>query len=204
MTYTKVTLTIEPLVPGREIIVAVLADIGFESFVDTDSGVEAYVRSQNFDSESLTEVIAIDSLSVYTQVEVLPDENWNQKWEDSFDPVLIANRCLIRAPFHEADSSHEFELIIQPQMSFGTGHHQTTGLMVEYLLDMDLTGQHLLDVGTGTGVLAILAEKKGAVEIVATDIEDYIVENAKENIQHNSCVHIGVEKADIQEIGTEA
>jgi len=181
---------------------ALLADVGFESFVENEEGVDAYIPTDDFKLEAV-----IDSLDLLQEVEYtlsyreIAHENWNQKWEESFHPVVVDSRCAIRAPFHPAQPEVDYEIIIQPQMSFGTGHHQTTYLMTEFLLDeKDLSGQKVLDVGTGTGVLAILAEKLGAIEVLGTDIEDYIVDNALENIQHNSCMNIRVEKADLQQL----
>ena len=199
MNYQELDISIDPLIPFREIAVAKLAEIGFESFEDSEHGLKAYIPEDQFD-ESTVEVV-LKELSELCELshsqKLIEQVNWNAEWEKEYQPVVVSPRCRIRALFHEPSDDYEFELIIQPQMSFGTGHHPTTLLMMEHLLESEVSGQRVLDLGTGTGVLAILAEKMGAVDILATDIEDYIVGNARDNVRHNACVNIRVDNAEL-------
>jgi ribosomal protein L11 methyltransferase len=168
--------------------------LGFESFVETTTGIQAFAPVT---IGSVDELLATTSLQLNTEVAftktetIIPHQNWNAQWEADFEPVEVDNRLVILAPFHDA-SVYEGrqQIIIQPQMSFGTGHHQTTYLMSQYLLDMNSVPAKVLDMGTGTGVLAILAEKLGATDILAIDIEPWSVENTVENAARNSCKHI--------------
>ncbi len=198
MDYIEVNLELDPICPFREIIVALLAEEGYESFMDTKKGLQAYIDADSFDETILARTLAqLDGVQIEQRIERIAHTNWNEQWEKDYHPVEVDSRCVIRALFHDPMPQYEFEIIIQPQMSFGTGHHPTTLTIAQVLLDMDIDGKTLLDLGTGTGVLAILAEKKGAKGIVATDIEDHIIENARDNVRHNDCVEIRVDKADL-------
>lgn len=198
MNYIELDIQLSQVSPFREILVALLADVGYESFVDTDKGLKAYISELDFDQEQLSSVLAsMEGVELEHQVQTLAHRNWNAEWEKEYQAVEVDSRCVIRALFHEPMPQYEHEIIIQPQMSFGTGHHPTTLLMAQVLLDFSLEGARVLDLGTGTGVLAILAEKKGAIEVVATDIEDHIVENARDNVRHNDCENVRVDKADM-------
>lgn len=198
MDYIEVNLGLNPIIPYREVLVALLAEVGYESFMDTKEGLQAYIPADSFDETILaTSLSQIDGVQIDQRIERIAHTNWNEKWEKDYHPVEVDSRCVIRALFHKPMPNYEFQIIIQPQMSFGTGHHPTTLTIAQALLDMDLSGKSLLDLGTGTGVLAILAEKKGAVGIVATDIEGHIIENARDNVRHNDCVEIRVDKADL-------
>ena len=207
MDYLELTIDLQPRDPWAEVLVAELSDLGFESFVDTDSGIQAYAPLGNGINEALIEKTSVaDNAEVSFTVKsaIIPHQNWNAKWEADFEPVEVDSRLVIIAPFHDA-SAHEGreQIIIQPQMSFGTGHHQTTYLMSQYLLDMEEVPAKVLDMGTGTGVLAILAEKKGAEDILAVDIEPWSVENTAENAERNACTKIRTLTGDIDVI-TEA
>lgn len=194
MDYFELTVNIEPRDPWSDILVAELAESGFESFVETESGIQAYAPIQIGDVSTILKETCIHDnpeIRVDWKLEEIPHQNWNATWEESFDPVLVDSRLAIIAPFHDAGEFPNRELIvIQPQMSFGTGHHQTTYLMSQFVLDLHLLPERLLDMGTGTGVLAILAEKKGAQDILAVDIESWSVENTLENAARNGCTKI--------------
>jgi ribosomal protein L11 methyltransferase len=193
MDYVEVTIDLQPRDPWAEVLIAELAELGFESFVETTTGIQAFAPVT---IGSVDELLATTSLQLNTEVAftktetIIPHQNWNAQWEADFEPVEVDDRLVILAPFHDA-SVYEGrqQIIIQPQMSFGTGHHQTTYLMSQYLLDMN-SPTKVLDMGTGTGVLAILAEKLGATDILAIDIEPWSVENTVENAARNSCKHI--------------
>jgi ribosomal protein L11 methyltransferase len=175
-----------------------LETIGFEGFVETPSGLLAYIPSNGFDPDSLAGFFKNHQFpDIPYTVKVLPDKNWNEEWEKNFEPVTIHKLCRIRAPFHKTDPSYPIEIIIEPKMSFGTGHHATTSLMAEEILKMDLTAMSVLDAGCGTGILSIIAEKKGAAKIVAIDIDEWSYRNSQENITLNNCSNIEVMLGDV-------
>lgn len=194
MDYIEVTIDMQPRDPWAEVLIAELAELGFESFVETTTGIQAFapVTIGSVDELLATTSLQLNSEVAFTKTEtIIPHQNWNAQWEADFEPVEVDNRLVILAPFHDASVySGREQIIIQPQMSFGTGHHQTTYLMSQYLLDMDTVPAKVLDMGTGTGVLAILAEKRGATDILAIDIEPWSVENTIENAARNGCKHI--------------
>ncbi|HLP55419.1 MAG TPA: 50S ribosomal protein L11 methyltransferase [Fluviicola sp.] len=194
MDYIEVTIDLQPRDPWAEVLIAELAELGFESFVETATGIQAFAPVT---IGSVDDLLATTSLQLNTEVAftkketVIPHQNWNAQWEADFEPVEVDDRLVILAPFHDAAAyAGREQIIIQPQMSFGTGHHQTTYLMSQYLLDMETIPAKVLDMGTGTGVLAILAEKLGATDILAIDIEPWSVENTVENAGRNNCKHI--------------
>lgn len=186
MNYYKSVFILDPILPAREILVAELAERGYESFVETDNGVEAFIQEPDF-NESLTLDLmaesATDNYSVHH--ELIQDENWNAEWEKNFDPIEVDGRIRIRAPFHREEPILEFNILIEPKMSFGTGHHDTTYLVLAEMLKIDIAGKRLLDMGSGTGILAILADKLKAAEIDAIDIDEWAFENIAENITMN-------------------
>lgn len=181
----------------KDVLTAVLADLGFESFVIEDESVKAYIQTDLFDNEGLNNAIRnfpIDGVELithtYTEVE---DRNWNEEWEKNyFQPVMIANRCIIHSTFHKDVPKAEYDIVINPQMAFGTGHHETTSLVIEYLLEEELSGKRVIDMGCGTSVLAIMASMRGASRCTAIDIDDWCVRNSKENIQLNNISNITV------------
>lgn len=185
-TYTIVHLTISPLVPWREVAVAELAELGFDSFEETIDGLKAYILPPQFNADHLeaTTLFQLEEVNVSYVTSNLEPKNWNAEWEAQFDPIEVGGRLRIRAPFHAAVPGVP-EVIIQPQMSFGTGHHPTTHLMSEAVLDSEIEGKEVLDMGTGTGVLAILAQQRGASRVQAIDIDEWSVENTKENAERN-------------------
>lgn len=194
MDYLELHIQVSPRNPWCDITVAELADLGFESFVDSKEGVKAYAPA---DTCNLEEVIA--QLSIQDsdadwkhESQVIKDQNWNATWESDFEPVEVEDKLTIVAPFHDKTNAKGMVIEIMPQMSFGTGHHQTTWLMSKALLEMESIPSPSLDMGTGTGVLAILAEKLGAKDIDAIDIEDWAYDNALENVERNKCSEINV------------
>ncbi len=185
----------------NEIFIASLADIGFESFMENEDGLTAYIQEPQFNENEL-----YDALMPYTddtlnlQIKTIADQNWNAVWESNFQPVMVGEICFIRAPFHPANPDAKFDIIIEPKMSFGTAHHETTSTMIELLLLEDLKDKSLLDMGCGTGVLAILAEMLGAMPIVAIDNDSWAYENTIENIERNHCKHITAFQGDAASI----
>lgn len=185
-------LLISASVEITNILMAELGEIGFDIFEDLDSGIAAYCSADVYDADQAKEIIdrylflgPIDV--VYNDIE---KENWNAVWETNYDPISISNKVHIRASFHEADESFPLEIIINPKMSFGTGHHQTTALMVEALLEINLTNKTVLDAGTGTGILAFVAWKRGALRVHGFDIDSWAVENSIENAGLNDCTSV--------------
>jgi Ribosomal protein L11 methylase len=170
-----------------DILSAQLADLGFESFVNTVDGLEAYIKKQIFSKEHLDTLVKDFEYSElsYKIIEV-EDKNWNEEWEKHyFEPILIDNKCVIHSSFHQNVPQAEYDIIINPKMAFGTGHHETTSLMISKILQADLRGKTVLDMGCGTSVLAIFAKMRGASNLTAIDIDDWCVENSLENIRLN-------------------
>ncbi len=196
MNYINLSATIKPLEVGRDILVAELSEIGFESFVETENGLEAYIQSNQFKLEAVKNLRIINNseFTVAYSTKTIEDQNWNEAWEKSFNPINVENRCYIRAKFHEKPTDIEFDIIIDPKMSFGTGHHETTYLMIKRLLALDVTNKKVLDMGCGTGVLAILAKMKNAKYIEAIDIDEWAYNNTIENIRNNNCKEIVVKQ----------
>ena len=173
-----------------EILEAELSAVGFDVFLETENGFETSIEIQHFDEVQVTEILATyQNLQPYTYtIEEVKKENWNELWEQNFEPIVIANKCLVRAEFHVIAEKYEYELVITPKMSFGTGHHATTSLMIEHLLENNLKGKTIVDCGSGTGILAIMAMKLGGKSAIACDIEDWAVENTVENAIDNGVV----------------
>lgn len=195
--YREISFTIDPLAPARDILIAELSLLPYESFLETEEGLKAYIREVDFDEQVLSKLNILKSaeIKIEFQTKLIPEENWNAKWEGQFNPILVDDLCYVRAPFHETrDVAYEIE--IMPKMSFGTGHHETTFLMIRQMLQMDFTAKKVLDMGCGTGVLAILACKMGAEEVRAIDIDIWSFENARENADRNVCSGILVEQGD--------
>lgn len=192
-------ITLQPRLPWAEIMVSQLAELGFDAFVDTEDGLTAYGPVQQINLEQVyAQTLLAQSVqkehsgaySIKAETEQIAFQNWNASWEADFQPVFVEDQLSILAPFHDKKQAKGLIVEIQPQMSFGTGHHQTTWLMAKAMLDHPKLPNRVLDMGTGTGVLAILAEKLGVGTILAIDIEDWSVENTKENAVRNHCTHI--------------
>lgn len=200
MNYTEVTFGIAPLDPWRDILVAELGDIGFDSFEDTAHGVKAYIPSDRFDHVALAHLLTLHDHGVkvtFTMREIAP-RNWNAEWESSFQPVEVGKEVRIRAEFHPFLPGFTHDIVITPRMAFGTGHHATTRMMVEAMLQLDLRGKNVCDLGCGTAVLAILAERMGARQVRAIDNDAQAVANAQENVTLNGCQRIAVENGDVR------
>ena len=201
MDYLELTISIVPRNPWAEILTAELAELGFESFIDTEDGIQAYGLLKNIELESVVKKSSLSSENEGVHFEftqkVIPHQNWNALWESDFHPVQVEEYLTIIAPFHSKENLKGMIVEIQPQMSFGTGHHQTTWLMSKALFELERMPESVLDMGTGTGVLAIIAEKLGAKTLVGIDIEDWTVINARENIERNTCKSIEILCGDV-------
>lgn len=201
-TYLEYNFTVTPLQPVSDILIAELGEVGFESFVETETGILAYIQKQDW-SEAILSDIAIltnPNFEITYMHQEIEQQNWNATWEQNFNPIKVGEECIVRAPFHEKDNV-QYDIVIEPKMSFGTGHHETTHMMLQHILDHDFTGKSVLDMGSGTGVLAILAALKGAREIDAIDIDNWCYLNAKENVERNNCAHIAVLEGDAGLLG---
>ena len=193
--YIAYYFKVEPPQPGTDILIAGLGEIGFESFVENDNGFEAYINEELEAQVDLTD-LKFDNFAFTYQKDKIEQVNWNEEWEKNFEPVLVENLLLIRAPFHEEIKNIKHEIVIAPKMSFGTGHHDTTWLMCKQLFDLDLKDKSVLDMGTGTGILAIVAKKLGASTLVGIDIDEWSAENAKENCIANGGADIEIRLGD--------
>ncbi len=194
MDYFELSLSVEP--DFSEILMAELAEIGFDSFIETDEGLQAYVLESEFQERNLKALMEnyADKTPMSYSLKKIEKQNWNKEWESNFSPIEVLDKVYIRATFHEPeDEKFEHEIIITPKMSFGTGHHETTSQMMELQLEIDHKQKTVLDVGTGTGILAILAAKLGAAKIHAFDIDEWSVENTIENIQLNGTDLVTIE-----------
>lgn len=199
MNYIELQVEFEEIHPWRDIMIAFLEQRGFDGFVETKTGLKSYISESAFKDLDVREVEQHQGV-VSVEQSLIEDQNWNAKWEENFDPVFVEDKLVIRAPFHPENLAAKMSITIQPQMSFGTGHHQTTWLISKKLFDMNLEGQEILDMGTGTGVLAILAEKLGASYVFAPDIDEWSFRNAQENVALNNCEKIEIALGDDQTI----
>ena len=196
-TYIAYHFTIEPAELGSQILIAQLEETAFESFEETEEGVSAYVQKDVWSDNILKdiEILTDENFKIsYTTNEIEP-VNWNEEWEKNFSPIDVDGICHVRAPFHPATNA-KYEIVIEPKMSFGTGHHETTHMMIQHLLELDVTNKKTLDMGCGTAILAILAEMKGAQPIDAIDIDNWCYLNSIENAERNNCKHISVYEGD--------
>jgi ribosomal protein L11 methyltransferase len=202
MIYIEIEFKLSQFTPWNEVFVAYLSELEFESFQEDSPILRAYIAEHHFNNskfESLmTELRLNKELEFSYELNKIPQQNWNAVWESQFEPVIIEDKLRIMAPFHEKTDFIGQTIIIEPKMSFGTGHHQTTFLMCKKMFDLDLKNKVVLDMGSGTGVLAILAEKLGAIEIEAFDIEPWSVENCDENAIKNECSKITSLLGDIE------
>jgi len=189
--YNGFTFVVEPRDPATEILIAELGYAGFESFVENETGVIAYIQKEDCSDDILENIFVLNSneFSIEYKKEEIEQVNWNSEWEKNFSPIQVEDKVSIRAPFHE-NPNLEYDIIIEPKMSFGTGHHETTHMMVQHLLDIEVKGKKTLDMGCGTGILAIFAEMKGAMPIDAIDIDNWCYLNTIENVERNNCTKI--------------
>lgn len=178
---------------ASEILIAELGEMAFESFTETETGVSAFVQKDLWDEMILDNVniLSSEEFEIDYTYEEIEQVNWNEEWEKNFEPIDVDRKCHVRAPFHPKTNA-EFDILIEPKMSFGTGHHETTHMMIQQLLSMDITGLKTLDMGCGTAILAILAEMKGAQPIDAIDIDNWCYLNSIENAERNNCKQITV------------
>lgn len=184
----SIQISIEANEEEQEILISQLSDLGAEGFEQTDGYLLAYFNENIFKSYEINELLKGYSFTTDT----IKEKNWNEVWESNFQPVIVDDFCAIRAEFHESIKNVEHEIIITPKMSFGTGHHATTYMMIEQMRVIDFRNKTVFDFGTGTGILAILAEKLGAAKITAIDVDDWSISNGKENIERNNCSRISV------------
>lgn len=195
--YIEYNFNVHPKEPGTEILIAELGYLGFESFVEHDKGVLAYIQKPEHQPNLMDEVMILDNEMFeisYTTKEI-EQVNWNEEWEKNFNPIVVDGLCTVRAPFHTTEAT-KYDIVIEPKMSFGTGHHETTHMMIQHLLELDCKNKKTLDMGCGTGILAILAAMKDANPIDAIDIDNWCYINTVENAQRNNCSHIKAYEGD--------
>ena len=204
MEYTKVIFSFSPYTEtNSEILSAELAQIGYESFCEADDFLEAYIPSKDFNVLLIEDLKTSNTFSFvfHFTYEIIEDQNWNEVWEKNFfQPLLISDRCLIRAPFHTDFPTAEYEIVVEPGMAFGTGNHETTTLMIEEILKEDNIGKSILDMGCGTGVLGILASMKGARDVTCIDIDSWAFNSTLENVRLNSIENLKVILGDASSI----
>ncbi|HTM90849.1 MAG TPA: 50S ribosomal protein L11 methyltransferase [Flavisolibacter sp.] len=184
----SIQLSIEAAEEQQEILISQLSDLGADGFEQTDNYLIAYFNENTFKSYEINELLKEYSFTTNT----IEEKNWNEVWESNFEPVVVNNFCAIRAEFHQPITTVEHEIIITPKMSFGTGHHATTYMMIEQMQHIDFKNKTVFDFGTGTGILSIVAEKLGALSITAIDVDDWSITNTRENIEKNDCSKISV------------
>lgn len=196
MRYTEVDFLVAPVDPWRDLLMVELMELGYEGFEETTGGLKAYIPTVDFRHADLGRLLVARDphLSLSHTVREVPDINWNARWEQEFQPVEVDGKVRVRAEFHRPADGFDHEIIITPRMAFGTGHHATTRMMVRSMLGLELAGKRVCDLGCGTGVLAILAERLGAAAVLAIDIDPVAVINAKENVELNHCQRVTVEK----------
>ena len=199
--YLEYSFKVHPATPGVEILIAELGQLGFDSFVEEEDGLQAYIQKGVLEDPDLSSLFILKNpqFDISFNVREIEQVNWNAEWERNFEPIIVNDQCAVRAPFHDSFNL-PYELIIEPKMSFGTGHHETTWMMMNHMFEVDLKGKAVLDMGCGTAVLAILAEKLGANSIDAVDIDEWSVENSVENADRNNCGSINVWQGDIDSI----
>lgn len=195
MDYIQYSFTVTPPEPGSDILIALLADLGFESFTQNDIGFEAYIQDI-FDNEGAIKELGFADFSFSYHRTEIPKTNWNEEWEKNFNPVYVEDLVCIRAHFHPAPTNIKHDIVITPKMSFGTGHHDTTWLMSKTLFSLDLKNRSVMDMGCGTGILAILARQMGANPVLGIDIDDWSIENSIENAEVNGISDISFKKGD--------
>lgn len=201
VTYRLFSFKVIPVKIGSEILIAQLSHLGFDSFEETNSGIDAYLENKKWKTNLLSNlnILSNPDFKIEYSSKIIYQKNWNKIWESRFKPILINKDCVVRADFHSS-LNLKYEIIITPKMSFGTGHHETTSMVMNYILDLNLKDLKVLDIGCGTGILSILSEKKGALSIDAVDIDQWCYENTQENSRLNKCQLIKVFCGDINSI----
>ena len=195
--YVEYNFTVEPKEPATEILIAELGNVGFESFLENETGVTAYIQKNEWSDAILDDIFILSSeeFKIDYNFNEVEQTNWNAEWEKNFNPIQVENLVSVRAPFHE-NPNLQYDIVIEPKMSFGTGHHETTHMMIQHLIGLEVEGKKTLDMGCGTGILAIFAEMKGAQPIDAIDIDNWCYVNSLENIERNGCNHITAYEGD--------
>ena len=204
MNYIEYDFTVSPTEMGAEILMAELAEVGFDSFEDTPTGIKAYIPKDSWNEQLLQDIYLLSNpeFTISYQITEIEQVNWNEEWEKNFSPIVVEDLCTVRANFHPVPNTR-YDIVITPKMSFGTGHHETTYMMLQQLLPLSLEGTKVLDMGCGTGILAIMAALRGARDITAIDIDPWCVENATENVQQNDCSFITIKEGDVSLIAGE-
>ena len=204
MNYIEYDFTVSPTEMGAEILMAELAEVGFDSFEDTPTGIKAYIPKDSWNEQILEDIYLLSNpeFTISYQITEIEQVNWNEEWEKNFSPIVVEDLCTVRANFHPVPNTR-YDIVITPKMSFGTGHHETTYMMLQQLLPLSLEGTKVLDMGCGTGILAIMAALRGAHDITAIDIDPWCVENATENVQQNDCSFITIKEGDVSLIAGE-
>lgn len=207
MDYLKVSIQISPFAEWtRDVVSAELANAGFESFVETENGMEAFIPEKNYSEQSILGVFKPyeEDFNFSVETEKIKSKNWNEEWEKNyFKPLVIKDECVVRAPFHTEYPKSKYEIIIEPNMAFGTGNHETTSMMIEHILENEMSGKTVLDMGCGTGILGILASMKGAEKVTAIDIDEWSFNGTNENAQLNKIENIEVKQGDASLLGNE-
>ncbi len=201
--YIEYTFTVNPIQPTTEILIAELALIKFDSFSEIENGLQAYILAENENEQEVKnlQIINNNNFSVkYTRKEIEPI-NWNEEWEKNFDPIEVDNKCYVRATFHEPKPDYNYEIVIDPKMSFGTGHHETTHMMIQQILNHDMASKKVLDMGCGTAILAMLSKMKGADYVKGIDIDQWAIDNAIENVKRND-LEISLELGTAKSLGS--
>ncbi|MBX2897489.1 MAG: 50S ribosomal protein L11 methyltransferase [Cyclobacteriaceae bacterium] len=198
--YSRLQVTCTP--EFSEILMAEVGEAGFDTFMETETGFEAYVEGDAFDKQVLEEIKEkyASVTPLVFQYDEIEKQNWNEAWEKNVEPIIVDDKCLVRAAFHKIEKTYPYEIIITPKMSFGTGHHQTTHLMLSAQMKMDHRGKRVMDAGCGTAILSIMANKLGATEVEAFDIDEWSVENGNENTANNNCSNIRIQLGKINEV----
>lgn len=186
----------------KDLLISELGGMAFDSFEETDDGFKAYIPTEQLDVLALESLLlkTVEGYTIDYSIEDIPYQNWNEIWESNFKPIVVDERCYVRATFHPSDPNYPIELVIEPKMAFGTGHHQTTSMMISFLLDNDVENKSVLDMGCGTGILAILASKKGASNILAVDNDEVCIENVRDNMKLNEVKNIQCEVGSVEKI----
>jgi ribosomal protein L11 methyltransferase len=195
--YLAYHFSVDPKEPGSEILIAELGEKPFESFMETENGFSAYIQKDLWTKNILDDIYLLHSpdFTISHTIEEIEQVNWNEEWEKNFEPIDVNGKCHVRAPFHPKTYA-EFDIVIEPKMSFGTGHHETTHMMIQHLLETNVSNLKTLDMGCGTAILAILAEMKGSKPIDAIDIDNWCYLNSIENAERNNCHEISVYEGD--------
>lgn len=198
--YSRLVVTCTP--EFSEILMAEIAEAGFDTFMETETGFEAYLEGDGFDKQLLEEIKEkyASVTPLVFQYDEIEKQNWNEEWEKNVEPIIVDDKCLVRAAFHKIYKTYPYEIIITPKMSFGTGHHQTTHLMLSAQMKMDHRGKRVMDAGCGTAILSVMASKLGATEVEAFDIDEWSVENGNENAANNNCNNIQIQLGKINEV----